>query len=291
VILMAYLPVLFSALCWCHRNVYQGNKMKFHLASLALLAALSGSMSSQAYASPPTLASGSASISAEGDTLTISTDSFLLEWSSFSVAAGQTVDFIQPSGNYGVSNLLQGGATLEVFGVLRSNRPLTLFADTIYVAPGGVIDVPGLSLVASQSVNMSGLLRGSGVLTIEAPSLFVKGPLVSDGVVLQAGDYQGSGRLTLGSNGGSFSALTVTMANFDLPIIAFDMADPVVVISSAVPEPTEAAMLAAGLLTLLGLSRKGAGEAPARTAWIGLNYWVIFPVDRSIVAPRGRLRY
>lgn len=240
--------------------------MKFHLASLALLAALSCSMSSQAYASSPTLASGSASISAEGDTLNVATDSLLLEWSSFSVAAGQTVDFIQPSGSYGVFNLLQGGATLEVFGVLRSNRPLTLLADNIYVAPGGVIDVPGLSLVASQSVHMSGLLQGGGILTIEAPSMFVKGPLVSDGVVLQAGDYQGSGKLTLGSNGGSFSAVTVTMANFDYPIITIDVANPVVFVPSPVPEPTEAVMLAVGLLTLFGLRRKGAGGASTRTA-------------------------
>lgn len=251
--------------------------MKFHLASLALLAALSCSMSSQAYASLPTLASGSASISAEGDTLNVATDSLLLEWSSFSVAAGQTVDFIQPSGSYGVFNLLHGGATLEVFGVLRSNRPLTLLADNIYVAPGGVIDVPGLSLVASQSVHMSGLLQGGGILTIEAPSMFVKGPLVSDGVVLQTADYQGSGKLTLGSNGGSYSAVTMTMANFQPSIDtyieyseSFAISEPVLpqsfVLSSPVPEPTEAVMLAVGLLTVFGLRRKGAGGASTRTA-------------------------
>lgn len=250
-------------------------KMKIQLASLALLAALSGSMNSQAYASSPMLASGNASISTEGDTLTVSTDNLVLEWNSFSVAAGQTVDFIQSSGSYGVFNLLQGGATLEVFGVLRSSRPLTLLAENIYVAPGGIIDVPGLSLVASRSVNMSGLLRGNGVLTIDAPSLFVKGPLVSDGVVLQAGDYQGSGRMTLGSNGGSFSAITMTMANFQplIPTVIessenFAIADPypTFVLPSPLPEPTEAGMLAAGLLTLLGLRRKGIDGASPRTA-------------------------
>lgn len=240
--------------------------MKIRLASLFLLAALCGSLSTQAYASSPTLSSGSASISTEGDISTVSTDSLLLEWSSFSVAAGQTVDFIQSSGNYGIFNLLQGGATLEVFGVLRSNRPIALYADNIFVAPGGVIDAPGLSLVARQSVNMSGLVQGGGILNIEAPSLFVKGPLVSDGVVLQAGDYQGSGSLTLGSNGGSFSAITATMANFDYPIIAIEVANPVVSVPSPVPEPTEAAMLAAGLLTLLGLRRKSTDGASSRTA-------------------------
>ena len=242
--------------------------MKTHLAGLALLAVLSGSMSSQAYASLPTLVSGNASISTEGDISTVSTDSLLLEWSSFSVAAGQTVDFIHSSGNYGIFNLLQGGATLEVFGVLRSNRPLALYADNIFVAPGGVIDAPGLSLVARQSVNMSGLVQGGGILNIEAPSLFVKGPLVSDGEVLQAGDYQGSGSLTLGSNGGSFSAITATMTNLDYPIIAIEVANPVVSVPSPVPEPTEAAMLAAGLLTLLGLRRKSTDGASSRTAWM-----------------------
>lgn len=160
----------------------------------------------------------------------------------------------------------KGGATLEVFGVLRSNRPLTLLAENIYVAPGGVIDAPGLSLYASQSVNMSGLLQGGGMLTIEAPSLFVKGPLVSDGVVVQTGDYQGSGNLTLGSNGGSFSAITVTTANFDYPIIAIETANPAVFVPSPVPEPTEAAMLAAGLFMVFGLCRKGVGGVSTRTA-------------------------
>lgn len=251
--------------------------MQIQLASLALLAVLSGSMSSQAYASSPTLASGSASISTVGESSTILTDGVSLDWSSFSVAFGQTVDFIQSSDSSGVLNRVQEGATLEVFGILRSNRPLTLFADNIYVAPGGVIDAPGLSLVASQSVNMSGLLQGGGILTIEAPSLFVKGPLVSDGVVLQTGDYRGSGSLTLGSNGGSFSAVTMTMANFPPSIAAnieysesFAISEPVLpqsfVLSSPVPEPTEAAMLAVGLLTLFGLRRKGAGGVTTRTA-------------------------
>jgi filamentous hemagglutinin family protein len=238
-------------------------------------------MSSQAHALPPmpTLISGAASFSTEGDTFNISTDSDLLEWSSFSVAAGQTVDFIQPSGSSGVLNRVQGSSILEVFGVLRSNRPLTLLANNIYVAPGGVIEAPGISLVASESVNMAGLLRGGGILTIGAPSLFVKGPLVSDGVILQTGDYQGSGSLTLGSNGGSFSAVTISMVN-PYPSISIDVEYPVTFailepslpapsdltfeLSSPVPEPTEGWMLIAGLLTLFGLRRKGADGASTR---------------------------
>lgn len=255
--------------------------MKSHIAGLTLLAALCGPLSIQAHASSLTLVSGGASISRDGETVNVSTDSPVLEWSSFSVAAGQTVDFVQAAGSARVFNRV-GGATLEIFGVLQSNRPLSLIADNIFVAPGGVIDVPELSLVASQSINMSGLLRGSGVLTIEAPSLYVQGPLVSDGVVLQAEDYRGSGNLTLGSNGGSFSALTMTMANiYPMPIlidtiysVELIISEPIatfapslnVELSLPVPEPSGAAMLAAGLLMLFGLRRKGAGGASTRSA-------------------------
>lgn len=250
--------------------------MKSHVAGLTLLAALCGPLSSQTHASSLTLVSGGASISSDGETVNVSTDSPVLEWSSFSVAAGQTVDFVQAAGSARVFNRV-GGATLEIFGLLQSNRPLSLIADNIFVAPGGVIDVPGLSLVASQSINMSGLLRGSGVLIIEAPSLYVKGPLVSDGVVLQAEDYRGSGNLTLGSNGGSFSALTMTLANIyptNVNSVYFDVFEPTadfaqnlpLELSLPVPEPSGAAMLLAGLLMFFGLRRKGAGGASTRSA-------------------------
>lgn len=241
--------------------------MNFCTASLALVVVLCGPLSGQVHAAPPTPVSGGASLISDGDSSLILTDSSLLEWSRFSVAAGKTVDFVQASDSSGILNRVQDGAILEVFGVLRSNRPLTFIAGNIYVAPGGVIDAPGLSLVASQTVNMAGLIRGGGKLNIEAPSIFVKGPLVSDGVLLQAGDFQGSGSLSLGSDGGSFSALTMTMVNFELRPSYMDYSAPSAAYSahsdfafelaSLVPEPTPVAMLAAGMLMLFALRRKG----------------------------------
>lgn len=242
--------------------------MNFCTASLALIVVLCGPLSGQVHAAPPTPVSGGVGLTSDGESTVILMDRSLLEWSSFSVAAGKTVDFVQASDSSGILNRVQDGAILEVFGVLRSNRPLTFIAGNIYVAPGGVIDAPGLSLVASQTVNMAGLIRGGGKLNIEAPSIFVKGPLVSDGVLLQAGDFQGSGSLSLGSDGGSFSAVTMTMSNFELrpsyidyysaPSVAYSAhSDFAFELASLVPEPTPVEMLAAGMLMLFVLRRKG----------------------------------
>jgi filamentous hemagglutinin family protein len=241
--------------------------MKNRFTRFVVLSAVAGLFSHQALAVPanPTLVSGGASFSSGGDTLNIATSGDVLDWSSFSVAAGQTVNFIQPSGSSGVDNYLQGASTLEVFGILHSDGPLTFRADNIYVAPGGVIDAPGLSLIASQSVNMAGLIQGGGLLNIAAPSIFVKGPLVSDGTIVLNSDYQGSGSLNLGSIGGSFSGIeankpfrpgTATAGWLWGDIVVGDVLTPV-------PEPAEWMMLAAGLLAVFGLRRKNLGGRAA----------------------------
>jgi len=230
--------------------------MKNRFAGVALMVSLFGLFSQPALALPanPVLVSGNASFSSSGDTLDIVAESDQLNWSSFSVALGQTVNFIQSSSSPGADNRLLGGSVLEVFGVLRSNRPLILHADNIYIAPGGVIDAPGLSLFGAQSVNMAGLVQGAGPLNITAPSIFVKGPLVSDGVLVQADDYHGSGSLTLGSNGGSFSAVEVTMVNFPVYSGVFEVNQPS--FAASVPEPSEWMMFVAGLMTIVGVARR-----------------------------------
>lgn len=78
-------------------------------------------------------------------------------------ALGQIVNFIQSSSSPSADNRLLDGSVLEIFGVLRSNRPLTLRVDNIHIAPGGVIDAPGLLLLGAQSVNMAGWSRVRGL--------------------------------------------------------------------------------------------------------------------------------
>jgi len=230
--------------------------MKNRSAAILALLGLLGIAAKPAFALPESsaLASGSASLNLIENTLNITPTSEQLDWRSFSVAAGESVNFILPETSPGIRNSLQGGAVLEIFGVLRSNRPLSLFADQIYVAPSGLIDAPGLSLFASQGVNMAGLIQGSGPLNITAPSIFVKGPLVSDGVVVQSGDFQGAGSLTLGSERGSFSAVENQMVNFPLYPGVIEVYQPSVVAS--VPEPGEWMMFVAGLLTIAGVGRR-----------------------------------
>jgi hypothetical protein len=229
--------------------------MNKRFAVFLALISLVGMSANSAIALPDgaALVAGDANLSIAGNILNIASASEKLDWRNFSVAAGETVNFLVPENSPGIGISLQGGSVLEIFGALRSNRPLSLYADNIYVAPGGLIDAPGLSLFAGQSVNMAGLIQGSGPLNIAAPSIFVKGPLISDGVVVQSGDYQGAGSLTLGSDRGSFSAVEIRMVDFPVYPGVIEVYQPSFVAS--VPEPGEWMMFMAGLLAIAGVGR------------------------------------
>ena len=93
------------------------------------------------------VASGQASISQSGNTLTIDqySQNTIINWQSFSIGADQTVTFNQP-GNSAVSlNRILGSDPSAIYGQLHANGQVFLVnPNGIYFAPGARVDVGGI---------------------------------------------------------------------------------------------------------------------------------------------------
>jgi filamentous hemagglutinin family protein len=107
------------------------------------------SVYSPAYANPNggEVTSGSATIATSGSTTTIdqTTDKTIINWQSFSIAGGETVNFIQPSGTAVALNRVVGSDSSNIYGSLTANGKVYL------VNPNGILFAPG------SSVNVGGL--------------------------------------------------------------------------------------------------------------------------------------
>jgi filamentous hemagglutinin family protein len=92
-----------------------------------------------------TVVSGSATAQQIGAQLNITTSqSALLNWSSFNIRPGETTTFIQPSANSIAINLIGGASPSQIFGNLNANGTVIL-ANThgFYFGPNSMISVGG----------------------------------------------------------------------------------------------------------------------------------------------------
>ena len=92
-----------------------------------------------------TVVSGSASVQPSGSQLNITTSqSALLNWSSFDIQPGETTVFIQPSANSVVLNEIGGANPSQIFGNLNANGTVILAnANGFYFGPNSMIKVGG----------------------------------------------------------------------------------------------------------------------------------------------------
>lgn len=91
------------------------------------------------------IVSGSGSIAQSGNTLTVTQTSQKLgaDWQSFSIGAGQTVNFVQPSSNAVALNRVVGSEASQIFGRLNANGQVFL------VNPNGVLFARGAEVSAA----------------------------------------------------------------------------------------------------------------------------------------------
>lgn len=101
------------------------------------------------------IVSGSGSISQSGNTLTVTqgSDKLITNWQSFSIGAGNTVNFVQPSSSSVALNRVLGNNASQIYGSLNANGQVFL------INPNGVLFGQGAqvnvgSLVAS-TLNLS----------------------------------------------------------------------------------------------------------------------------------------
>ncbi|WP_338847229.1 filamentous hemagglutinin N-terminal domain-containing protein [Massilia sp. W12] len=122
-----------------------------HLYKRTLLASLLAASLSAAYANPqlPQVVYGQVNINQQGKVMQITNSpNAIIDWQSFSIAAGETTRFIQQSANSAVLNRVRGVDPSQIFGALQSNgRVFLLNPNGILFGPSAKVDVH--SLVAS----------------------------------------------------------------------------------------------------------------------------------------------
>ncbi|HRQ87984.1 MAG TPA: filamentous hemagglutinin N-terminal domain-containing protein, partial [Bacteroidia bacterium] len=108
------------------------------------------------------IVSGTASISSAGSTLTVNqlSDRAIIHWQDFSIASGQTTQFLQPSATSAALNRVLGGNPSAIHGTLQSNGQIYLInPNGVLVGAGGVVNTGGF-LASTLDVSDSDFLAG-----------------------------------------------------------------------------------------------------------------------------------
>jgi filamentous hemagglutinin family protein len=123
------------------------------LAARIALAACSALGSSRASAAPSggQVVSGNGSIAGGGSatTITQASERLVIDWRSFNIAAGEAVNFVQPSSSSIALNRVTSGEASAIFGSLRANGQVFL------INPNGVL------FGAGSQVNVGGLVAST----------------------------------------------------------------------------------------------------------------------------------
>ena len=114
-----------------------------------------------------TVTSGSAAIASSAATTTITqtTDKVAINWQSFDIAKGETVNFLQPGSSSVALNRVMGSSGSAIYGALNANGKVFLInPNGILFAHGSQVNVG--SLVAStQNLSDSDFLKGNYTFT------------------------------------------------------------------------------------------------------------------------------
>ena len=146
-----------------------------------------------------TIVKGAGSISVSGTTMTIdqSTQRLITDWQSFSIGAGDTVRFVQPSSSSVALNRVVGDDASSIFGALTANGHVYLQnANGVYFAPGAQVSVGSLLATTLEvdpdqfmlgKVRLSGGSEASGsvvnegsIVTSSGGTVVLAGPVVTN---------------------------------------------------------------------------------------------------------------
>ena len=122
--------------------------------------------------------SGSVSINGAGMTVNQSSQRLVTDWQSFSIGAGDSVRFVQPSSSAVALNRITGDDASRIFGSLTANGHVYLEnANGVYFAPGAQVSVGSL-LATSLNIDVGQFMLGN---------LRLSGGSVASGEVNNAG--------------------------------------------------------------------------------------------------------
>jgi filamentous hemagglutinin family protein len=123
----------------------------------ALLIAATSVLSMTGAEANPTsgqVTAGQATIASSGSTLTVtqSTSRAIINWQTFSIAAGETTKFLQPSATSAVLNRVISNNPSALYGTLSANGQVYLInANGILIGPNGVVNTRVSSPARSMS--------------------------------------------------------------------------------------------------------------------------------------------
>ena len=177
-------------------NTATGSGVRFALRGLSLMVALAFTVNAQALPAGGMVAAGVASINTGTTNTTInqSSQNAVINWQSFNIAAGQSVQFVQPNSSAVVLNRVLGADPSNILGNLSANGKVFL------VNPNGVLFGKGAS------VNVGGLLASTLNIT---NADFLAGNYALSGAGTGTVLNQGS----INANGGYVALLGANVSN------------------------------------------------------------------------------
>ncbi|MDB5816435.1 MAG: filamentous hemagglutinin [Rhizobacter sp.] len=181
------------------------------VATLAPLALAAFAAHGQALPTGASVVAGAAKVSTSGSAMTInqSTSKLVTDWQSFSIGAGNSVKFVQPSADSVALNRVVGSDPSRIFGSLSSNGQVFLQNGAgVLFGAGAQVDVGSL-VATTLNVDRAAFMAGKIRMTAdEKTSGFVRNEgtinAATGGFVVLAGPDV--------SNAGSISALQGTIA-------------------------------------------------------------------------------
>ena len=109
------------------------------------------------------VAAGSASINTAPGTVTIHqlSNQAVIDWQTFSIGAGETTKFLQPSSQSEALNRVLGGQTSIIDGTLSANGQIYLLnGNGILIGPGGVVNANGFT-ASTRDLTDNDFLKGN----------------------------------------------------------------------------------------------------------------------------------
>jgi filamentous hemagglutinin family protein len=181
----------------------QKSKTAFGRRMMISLVLASGTVASHVYASPEggDVTEGEAEIDYGDWTRVITGEITVIEWLSFQIAAGETVEFIMPSESSRVLNLINSGVPTEIMGTLIGNGQIFLVNPSgVIFGQGAVVNV-GALYAAAGNMSSNDFVNGVYRFTDARGVVENRGHLQGDLIALVGGRVANHG--TISAPGGT----------------------------------------------------------------------------------------
>ncbi|WBY01940.1 filamentous hemagglutinin N-terminal domain-containing protein [Ramlibacter tataouinensis] len=185
-----------------------------------LLAALLGVYSAQVLALPQggVVQQGAVTIStpnANSMVLNQGTNKAVINWQSFSIGAGQSVQFLQPGASSVALNRVVGGDVSSIFGTLSANGQVFLVNPAgVLFAPGAQVNVGGL-VASTLNLSNADFMAGKYTFSGDSGASVVNNGMIRAGYVALAGAQVANAGTIEAAQGGSVGLLAGSRVSVD----------------------------------------------------------------------------